>query len=156
MKDRFNKIKFSIIGVALLLIPALIAPAVLGSEVFAATEPVCSEKTTFLGIPGWYEYLDVTQDLNEDGSGNGCRIKAPEGKSAIVLIALALVDILLRLSALVALIFVVYGGFRFTTAQGSPDAISKGKKTVVNALVGLVIAVLASQIVKFAAYLLSK
>jgi len=60
------------------------------------------------------------------------------------------------LSALVALIFVVYGGFRFTTAQGSPDAISKGKKTIVNALVGLVIAVLASQIVKFAAYLLSK
>ena len=152
MKDRFNKIKFSIIGIGLLLIPALVAPAVLSSEVYAATATVCSNSTTFLGIPAWYEYLIV----ESDGSGSGCRVKAPEGSSAIVLIALAVVDILLRLSALVALIFVVYGGFRFTTAQGSPDAISKGKKTVVNALVGLVIAVLASQIVKFVAYLLSK
>jgi len=153
LRDRFNNIKFSIIGIALLLISVLIAPAVLSSEVYAApAEPVCSNSTTFLGIPAWYEYLDV----NKDGSGGGCRVKAPDGKSVIILIALAVVDILLRLSALVALIFVVYGGFRFTTAQGSPDAISKGKKTIVNALVGLVIAVLASQIVKFAAYLLSK
>ena len=152
MKDRFNKIKFSIIGIGLLLNSVLVVPIVLSSGVYAAPVTVCTNSTTFLGVPAWYEYLTV----ENDGSGGGCRVKAPEGKSAIILIALALVDILLRLSALVALIFVVYGGFRFTTAQGSPDAISKGKKTVVNALVGLVIAVLASQIVKFAAYLLSK
>jgi hypothetical protein len=42
------------------------------------------------------------------------------------------------------------------TADALIDTVQTGKKTIVNALVGLVIAVLASQIVKFAAYLLSK
>ena len=69
---------------------------------------------------------------------------------------LALIDICLKLAALVAVIFVVYGGFRFTTAQGAPEGIAAGKKTLTNALIGLVIAVLSSQIVKFLAHLLSK
>jgi hypothetical protein len=105
-----------------------------------------------LGIPAWYEYLCVTYDW----TGNGFQVNAPSGSNKAVLIALAVIDILLKFSALIALVFVVYGGFRFATAQGSSESISKGKKTVVNALIGLVIAVLASQIVRFTAYLLSK
>ncbi len=112
----------------------------------------CTNKTTFLGLPSWYEFLDVT----DDGTGNGCSVKAPQDKSILVLIMLAIIDILLKLAALVAVIFVVYGGFRFTTAQGSPEGVAAGKKTLLNAIIGLVIAVLASQIVKFGAYLLSK
>jgi hypothetical protein len=150
MNEKINKIKFTILGIVFLFLPLLATPIAFSGDAQAATN--CTNSTTFLGIPGWYEYLQVT----DDGTGNGCQVNAPAGSNKAVLIALAAIDILLRFSSLVALIFVVYGGFRFATAQGSPDAISKGKKTVVNALVGLVIAVLASQIVKFAAYLLSK
>lgn len=132
----------------------VILVSTLSSTVLAADASAnCTNTTTFLGIPSWYEYLNVQQP---DPSTHVCQTTAPNGGNPIPFVGLAVIDILLRVAALVALIFVVYGGFRFATSQGSPDAISKGKKTVVNALVGLVIAVLASQIVKFAAYLLSK
>ena len=150
MKSRINKIKFTILGIAFLFLPLLATPVIFSSDALAATN--CTNSTTFLGIPAWYEYLQVT----DDGTGYGCQVNAPSGSNKAVLIALAVIDILLKFSALIALVFVVYGGFRFATAQGSSESISKGKKTVVNALIGLVIAVLASQIVKFAAYLLSK
>ena len=131
----------------------ILVSTTLSSTVLAADASAnCTNTTTFLGIPSWYEYLNV----QPDPSTHVCQTTAPNGGNPIPFVGLAVIDILLRVAALVALIFVVYGGFRFATAQGSPDAISKGKKTVVNALVGLVIAVLASQIVKFAAYLLSK
>lgn len=120
----------------------------------AASTTHCTNSVTFLGIPTWYEYLTVT----ERSDGNGCGIDNTnvDPKKVILLIALAIVDILTRVAAIAAVIFVVYGGVLFVISQGEPGKIVSARKTIVNALIGLVIALLASQIVGFFAKVITK
>jgi len=44
---------------------------------------------------------------------------------------------------------VIWGGFTYMTSQGDPSTTAKAQKTVINGLVGLVIAILAATIVAF-------
>lgn len=140
--------------ITLLLLVSVFSMSIIGlpAKVHAASsDPQCSSNV-FFGIPTWYEYLTVTRDSN----GN-CSVDTASTKgNVVVLVALALVDILLTVAGLVAVAFVVYAGFRLALAQGAPDAIAAGRKTLLNAVIGLAIALLAGQLVGFVAGLLSK
>ena len=114
-------------------------------SLFSAAPPVCKE--TFFGLKTWYHYLKV------DGT---CSIvdfqflpTASDGRSDFLLILLALVDDLLRVAGLVAIGFVIYGGILYVTSQGSPDQTQKAQSTIQNALIGLVVAILAVAFVSF-------
>lgn len=48
-----------------------------------------------------------------------------------------------------AVFFVVVGGFKFVTSSGDPQAVSKARGTVIYAVIGLAVAVLAEVIVNF-------
>jgi hypothetical protein len=48
-----------------------------------------------------------------------------------------------------AVIVIVIGGFQYITAQGDPSSTSKAKRTIVFALIGLVVALLAEAFVTF-------
>lgn len=115
----------------------------------------CGNKEGFLGFPTWYKYLDVEQDEN------GCHIvtKSPTtdsiDTSIIIKIMLAVVDILLYISGIVAVIFVAYGGFLFVASQGDPGKLVSARKTILNAVVGLIIVLLATPLVRFLANFLS-
>jgi hypothetical protein len=63
------------------------------------------------------------------------------------LIGLAILDDLIRIAALVAVGYVIYGGIQYVTSQGSPDATGKAQQTIINALIGVVLATLAASIV---------
>lgn len=106
---------------------------------FAAT---CANSPRFFEFPTWYRYLE-TRDI----AGN-CEI-VNFGISDIPLIALALVDIALRLAGLVAVGYIIYGGLQFVYAQGEADKTKKARQTIINAIIGLVIALLSSGIVAF-------
>jgi len=102
----------------------------------------------FFGFPTWYKYIKKFDDncvpevsfLTGSGEIRG---------TVVIQVALAIVDILLRLGALLAVGFVMYGGFVYLTSQGEPDGIKRGRQAIMNALVGLVIAISASAIVAF-------
>lgn len=106
--------------------------------------------SSFLGLPHWYEYLEV----GPKGS-DPCAITGPmngdefDWKAAIPRVAAAVIAILLRVAALLAVGFTIYGGFRYIISQGEPDATKKAKGTIVAASVGLVIAMFASVVVGF-------
>lgn len=147
-----------------ILLAQISAILIFGSAITFAQSPAptanttsstpCTNSVSFLGIPTWYEYLTVT----ERADGNGCGIDNSnvDPKKVILLIALAIVDILTRVAAIAAVVFVVYGGVLFVLSQGEPGKIVSARKTIVNALVGLVIALLASQIVRFFASVITK
>lgn len=107
----------------------------------------CIEKK-FLGLPVWYHYLNdgvKMQDINGrcefvDG------FKFPDD---MALVTLGVLDIALRLAGLVAVAYVVYGGFKFVTSQGDPEGIKGARQTIINALIGLVIALFATTLVAF-------
>lgn len=96
----------------------------------------------FVGLPKWYKYL------GSEGTGTDC-VPAITGINDIWLIVLAVVEILLRVAAMGALIFIVYGGIRFITARGNPEKINSARIAIQDALIGLVIAIAAVAIVNF-------
>lgn len=106
----------------------------------------CS-KPTFFGLVPWYQYLTLDGNCNVTSFNNYNGILG--GHSPFLLIGLAILDDLLRIAALAAVGFVITGGIKYVTSQGSPDATSNAQQTVINALIGLVIAVMAASIVAF-------
>ena len=50
---------------------------------------------------------------------------------------------------LVAVIFVVVGGVKYMTSAGDPGKVQQAKKTIIYALIGLIVCALAFAIVNF-------
>lgn len=103
------------------------------------------KKSSLLGLPTWYEYLN---GVKEPGPNGACS-PAIGSLNDIWLILLAVIDILLRIAAILAVAFIVYAGYKYTTSQGDSNKTAEAKDTIINALIGLAIAVSASLIVTF-------
>lgn len=91
-------------------------------------------------LPTWYKYLEGKV---EDGR---C-VPQINQLADFGLILLAVVDILLRIGALVAVGYVIWGGFQYIMSQGESDRVKSGRETIINALTGLVIAMVATGVV---------
>jgi hypothetical protein len=102
----------------------------------------CDNGKTILGIPTWYKYLP-----GEEISGK-CR-PVVEDLNASLPIGLALIEASLTLAGIVAVIMVFMGGFKYVLAQGEADKAASGRKTVLNAMIGLVITILATRVISF-------
>jgi uncharacterized membrane protein YphA (DoxX/SURF4 family) len=108
---------------------------------FAAYNPKCNGG--FLFFPPWYKYLTVSDYPS-------C-VPQITHLTDIWLIVAAVIEILLRVAAIVAVIFIIYAGFGYTTSQGDPEGTGRAKSTLINALIGLAVAVSAAGIVSFIA-----
>jgi amino acid transporter len=99
--------------------------------------------SSFLNFPTWY------RGLCEAGSDKIQDLKDKSPAQFIFTIALNIVDIALRVAAIIAVGFVIFGGFRYVTSQGVPEATKNAQDTIVKAVVGLVIALSAAAAVSF-------
>lgn len=57
------------------------------------------------------------------------------------------IDLLLTFAGVVAIVFVVIGGYQYIASGGNEEAAEKGKKTLINAIIGIVVVVLAYAII---------
>jgi ABC-type branched-subunit amino acid transport system permease subunit len=99
---------------------------------------------TFFGLPTWYKYLPY----GPDSVTNRCEVNVAN-IGQYWLIGLAILDMLVRVAGMVAIGYVVYGGFVYITSRGEADKIAAGRQTILNALVGVVIAVTAAAVIGF-------
>lgn len=149
-------IKKTKIAVLALIMPLLLV--LFPVHAFAATpcDPSPGSGGLLLGasrnvFTPWYEYLPGEID---DSTGK-CVAKFPDKggstdvQKGVVLILIAVLELLTRISALVAVIFVIYGSVQYIVSQGDQQGIANAKSTITNALVGFVITVLATGIVQF-------
>jgi len=145
-------IKRTVIISALLLL-ALLAPQMLSSNsAQAATAGNCSGSSTmFLGIPTWYKYLPhhfntATNEcvIGEEDNNGGASLDVPK---AIAPILLAIIEILLRVGTYLAVGIIIWGALQYQFSQGEPDRTKNARTTIINAVVGLVIAIFATAIV---------
>lgn len=154
--------------VVIALFLSLQMTAVVGSQssASAAVAAGCDGSDSFLLFPTWYKYLDIgpeggddcavrgpttTVTVNETQNGQSVAVQKEifDWGAAAPRVGLAIVEILLRIGTLVAVGYVIYGGFRYITSQGEPDGARSARQTIVNALIGLVISLLATGIVAF-------
>lgn len=82
----------------------------------------------------------IEEGLNEIGAGDAPALELTLG---------TIVDIFLFLIGAVAVVMLVYGGFRYATSAGDTSAVSSAKNTILYAVVGIVIAVSAYAISDF-------
>jgi hypothetical protein len=109
---------------------------------FAVVNNASDCEKTFLGIHPWFRGLAVV-------TNGQCGIASPgqplaNGKTLdltgfIWRIALNVIDIGLTAVGIIAFIFIMYGGFQFLTGGSNPSQIEKARKTILNAVVGLII-----------------
>lgn len=152
------------ISALLVLFSGMFAVAVPGRATAACApeDDTCIENTkipdeckhSLLGIPRWYEYLEIGQ---KGDVGDPCAIIGPtvddepnsefDWGRAVPRVLVAVIEILLRVAAILAVAYTIYGGFRYILSQGEPEATKKAKGTIIGASVGLVITIFAAAIV---------
>lgn len=114
--------------------------AVSNSATYVAQgNPRCASR--LLTLPVWYRGL--TQ------STNNCELDIDDNPGFLWVIGLNVIEMLMHVVGYVAAVFVLIGGFRYITSVGEPDRISGAKKTITNAILGLVIALLSIAVINF-------
>ena len=80
---------------------------------------------------------------------NSGRNKVNTGSGDLKGLITTVTNVLLFLIGAISVIMMIVGGIRYTTSNGNPEQIKAGKNTVMYALIGLVIAILAYAVVGF-------
>lgn len=114
----------------------------------------CSLDVQVLGIPTWYKYL-----RGDDSTGRCLPVlrvdDVPQGQASeeninsALPIGLAILEIAITLSGIIAFVMVIWGSVKFMLALGEPDKFAAARKTVQNAMIGLVIIIIAARVISF-------
>jgi hypothetical protein len=91
--------------------------------------------------------IDVL-DKCKTSSSEVCKGAAKQQNSLYALIK-NIINLLLTIVGIVAVIMIIVGGIRYSTSGGSSSEIDTAKNTIIYAVVGLVIAIMAFSIVNF-------
>jgi hypothetical protein len=78
---------------------------------------------------------------------SGYNTKSIAGTSTLADLILTVINYLLILSGMIAVIALIVGGFWYITAAGNEEQVEKGRKAIVNAIIGLIVVILAYAIV---------
>ena len=135
---------------------AIIMGAFSVATVISSGEVVAIEQTqgdisacehTFLGLRPWYSGQVKLV-------GNKCVVVTPGDDASNGDIASFVWRIILNISADIALIvgylaifFIIFGGYKYIMSTGEPGKVTQAKQIITNAVIGLVIAILATIIV---------
>lgn len=136
-----------------ILITILVVPLIGGSAFSlvasdTASAAACSDSSV-LGFPRWYRNLSYSsvESTTETGVFN-CVINTPTDiDSFIITIILNIVDMAMVAVGYISFGFILYGGFQFILSLGSSDKMAAARTTILNASIGLVIAISAVAIV---------
>jgi hypothetical protein len=131
------------------LVAMAVGLAIVPSEAVHAcinTTTGTQDASGFFSIPPWHHYLACSED---GGVNNDIEL------DQLWLIGAALLEGLMRVAGVVSIFFIIYGGFKYMSSQGSPDGTASARRTIINSLVGLLIAIFASVVVSFAMDLLA-
>lgn len=148
------KIKSIIFGTFIALLVVVAAPAPQANANTGTPAPQANGcESSFTIFPRWYEGLCST-----DSKGT-VKIKSPadmEGKDTgekfgkwATILALNIVNILLYAVGYVSLGFIIYGGFKYMTNGDNSSGVQAAQKTIQNAVIGLVLSIMAVAIVTF-------
>ena len=128
--------KIAKIIAAIALMSTVAVAALPAQNTFADDKGTCDSH--FLGLRAWYDGL-VDSD---------CNVQSPkdddETKTFVWTVILNVTSMVLGITGYLAIGFVMWGGIQYMIAQGDPGKVAKGKKTIFNSVIGLIIVMSAS------------
>lgn len=140
-----KRLKTLILGIALVAFTAAPLVVVAAPTTSAAFQSDTSCEGRLLGLPPWFRGLSVKD-------ANGCAVASPsliDGglQGFIWKIALNVVEMGMVIAAYVAFFIILFSGFIFLTSGSNPTAVAKARTGIINAVIGLAIALGAIAIV---------
>ena len=134
-----------IIAMSLMVIGSFGASVTFPNTSFAEGEiNECDKKGRILTLKPWYDGL-TKGDCSIKDIGSDADSQA----NFIWKIVLNIVDDLLQLIGYTTVGYIIYGGFLMMTSNGAPDKAAHGRKTIMSAAIGLVIALASVALVNF-------
>lgn len=131
--------KFAV--VCTMLISMIVTTAIFPVDRVSAS---CGDNYRILGMPVWYRGLTEGE--------TDCNIVSPsslEDGEFIWTIVINIIEAVTILVGYVSFGFIIYGGFKYLISAGSASGIEQAKKTIFNAVIGLVISIIAVAVVNF-------
>lgn len=105
---------------------------------------------SLLGLRPWYADLDM-----EKGS---CTIISPSEEDLPAFVWKIVLNVLtdaFMVAGYVAIGFIIFGGYKYLMSGGEPGKVAQGKRTITNAVVGLIISMMATLITNLAIMILN-
>lgn len=100
----------------------------------------------FMNLPAWYDGLKGDMDKVK----HICSIQTPSNEEELAqyiwTIALNITSIIFGVAGYLAVLFVIYGGYQYMLSRGDPGMAAKGRQTITNAVIGIVLCASASTI----------
>ncbi len=82
-------------------------------------------------------------------AGTGCTTTSGDPNDTLKRVAKTIINVFSVIVGIVAVIMVIYGGFRYITSGGDSGKVGNAKNTLIYAIIGLVIVALAQFLVHF-------
>lgn len=112
------------------------------------TPQLASADTTAPATDSTGSGVDVFSNCGDTGA-SGAQICGASKQSDFNTLMKNIIDTILIVLGMIAVIMIVIGGIRYTTSNGDSSQVKAAKDTVLYAVVGLVIAIMAFAIVNF-------
>lgn len=128
-----------------LLRSLLLIPVLLGAFFVAAPSAnaagTCNFNSRFLTFPTWWRGIPT-----DTGT---CSLKMEDipPERLVSIIAANIAEVIIQLVGYASAIFIIVGGFKYITSSGSPDGMTSARKTIQNAVIGLLVSILSVGIV---------
>ncbi len=115
----------------------------------------------FFGLEPWYNFMPSSEIRPKNDPNDSCGIKCfniftqgdkndcGETASDVPGVLLAIVDDLLRIAGIVAIVFVIMGSFEYAGSRGNSEKAASAQSTIISALTGLAVALVAVALVSF-------
>jgi len=134
-----NKIKTLILSMSFalsLLMPAAIAPVLVHAQTPTVQGNLCKG-------------ADSLQISSGNASTGQCATSTNGNETGVNNLIRKIINIFSVVVGIIAVIMIIYAGFRYITSGGASDKVTNAKNTILYALIGLIIVALAQLIVKF-------
>lgn len=132
------------IFLSLLFVFGIAVPALSVAQPAATVSANADCETRLLGIPPWYRGLTTASGPPD------CNIKSPSEvdgaqqsdklRNYIILIVLNIIEMAVVITGYIAAFFILYAGFTFVVNGSTPAGVEKARHTILNAIIGLAIA----------------
>ncbi len=123
---------------------------VVGASLLMALAPAVALAPVAVNAQDIGACLSQGTDLNAGISGQNCTpAQTQDATDKIQSIVTTVVNIFSIVVGIIAVIMIIFGGFKYITSGGDSGNITSAKNTIIYAIIGLVIVALAQFIVQF-------
>lgn len=123
----------------------LAVPVAVPLAATAATDTVCNGDSSTIAD-------NVSQGANGAATGDNsstCATDTGVNNNSLSQLGRKIVNLFSLVIGVIAIIMIIYGGFRYITSGGASERVGNAKNTLIYAIVGLIIVALAQIIVHF-------